>query len=132
LDQEVRRGRKPSVSDLPGGGQLTDKDFENSHVHACSFPFAGRFRGAGWNTQSLFAYGQEDTQRYTLDLATKHDFIALSETRGTVERSASLEWEQHAEYDYFFSDLDQYKGGIGLLLKRSFLRRFRPIERQRD
>ena len=101
-------------------------------MHASNFPFTGQFRGAGWNAQSLFAYGQEDTQRYILGLASKHDFTGLSETRGTVERSASLGWLQHAEFDYFFTDLDQYKGGIGLLVKRSFLRRFRPIERERD
>ena len=68
-------------------GRSTNNDSTNSQLHARSsynFPFAAPFGRAAWNCQSLFAYGRDKTQ-YVLDLAAKHDFIGLSETRGTVE-----------------------------------------------
>ena len=110
-----------------GDGETTDKKVKerrNSELHAYNFPFAGAFRGAGWNCQSLFAYGLEFTQKYVMELASKHDFIGLSETRGTEERNATLGNAFSHNHEYFYSDLDQFKGGIGLLVQKSFLRIF--------
>lgn len=118
-----------------GDGETTDKKVKerrNSELHAYNFPFAGAFRGAGWNCQSLFAYGLEFTQKYVMELASKHDFIGLSETRGTEERNATLGNAFSHNHEYFYSDLDQFKGGIGLLVQKSFLRNFFPVIREKD
>ena len=109
-----------------------DDDTNNPKVHANQFPFIGPFQGAGWNCQSLFAYGREDTQKYVLELACKHDFMGLFETRETEERHAAIGSAFFADHEYFHSDLDQFKGGIGLLVKKVFLQKFLPVNGETD
>ena len=94
-------GSKLTDKNVPGEVKPTDKDLENSQVHACSFPFTGRFRGAGWNTQSLFAYGQTATQKYTLDLAFKHDFTVC--LRQEARLSATQAWDGNSMQNMIIS-----------------------------
>ena len=50
--------------------------------------------------------------------------MALFETRETQERKATLNQHIPSHCKYFSSFIDQYKGGIGLFVKREFLERF--------
>lgn len=71
-----------------------------------------------------------DTIQHVERLASQHDFVALSETRETLERKATLDHHLSGEYEYFSSYMDQYKGGVGLVVKKQFLRKFITIDWQ--
>ena len=97
-----------------------------------SFPFIDSLQGACYNCQSLFAHGRGDTQRFVLHLLHQLDFIGLTETRSTPERLTTLDPRFHTDCLYLESSIDQFKGGIGLLLKRSFLEQFEEVVVNRD
>ena len=87
-----------------------------------SFPFEGELKGCGWNCRSLYAYGSIFSIRFAAKLVADHDFLALFETRETQERKATLNQHIPSHCKYFSSFIDQYKGGIGLFVKREFSR----------
>ena len=93
-------------------------------VGSCCFPYTGDFRGVSCNTQSLYAYEQLYTIDYVADLCEKHDFGVLSETRETLERKKTLDHRLLAGNHYFSSYLDQFKGGVAIVLSKSYLKRF--------
>ena len=64
-------------------------------------------------------------------LASAHDFLALFETRETEERKATANQHLH-EFKYFSSYIDQYKGGVGLLVWERFLKLFHDFDPDRD
>ena len=110
---------------VPGEGVGSMKvPFQNG---AIMFPFADPFKGAAYNCQSLFAYDRNDTQDFVLELASKFDFVGLTETRGTEERNQTLSRVFQLNHHYVYSDLDQYKGGIGLVIRQSFLAKFAAL-----
>ena len=95
-------------------------------------PFAGEFKGIGWNCQSLYAYDQLHTQRHIADIFGQHDFICLTETRETAERKAALGHTILSLGLYASSFLDAHKGGIALIVKHSFLSHFDEVVLGRD
>ena len=102
----------------------------NSPLHATgtTFPFTERFTGCGWNCRSLYAYEKLNTIRHVEKIAAQHDFACLFETRETLVRKANLDHHLQAEHMYYSSFIDQYKGGVGLVVKRSFLQNFAQSE----
>ena len=82
-------------------------------------PFTGAFRRMCWVSRSLLAYDNTNTWRYALGLAADHDFMALTETRLTPKRDKFA--RDHLPNTIVVSSfLDQYKGGLGLLVKKTF------------
>jgi exonuclease III len=104
----------------------------NSVVHdsGTKYLYAEDFSGCGWNARSLYAYEALDTSRHVERLASQHDFVGLSETRETAERKATLDHHLNDEYKYFSSYIDQYKGGVGLVVNQRFLQQFSRYEWQ--
>lgn len=87
------------------------------------------------NCHSLFAHGRTDMEQFVTEVVAEHDFIALFETRSTDARNVSLDWEfrsEHSQYSYLHSDIDQYNGGIGLLIKEALLNCFQAIYFSKD
>jgi endonuclease/exonuclease/phosphatase family metal-dependent hydrolase len=102
-------------------------DDTNSQLHAHNghrFPFSGDFKGVTFNTQSLYAYEALDTIDAVARIAQPVDFAILSETRETAERKATLDHRLLSDHLYFSSFLDAHKGGIGILVKKTFLKQF--------
>ena len=88
------------------------------------FPFTDSFTGCGWNCRSLYAYDELDTIHHLGELTAQHDFVGVSETRETLERKTTLGHHLQTNHKYYTSYIDQYKSGIGLVVKRSFLQNF--------
>jgi hypothetical protein len=100
------------------------------HVTGTTFPFTERFTGCGWNCRSLYACEELHTIHHAERLSAQLDFVALFETVETMERKATLEHHLQAEHAYYSSFTDQYKGGVGLVIKHSFLQNFTHHEWQ--
>ena len=56
----------------------------------------------------------------------------MGETRETAERKATLGFHWTSQFKYLSSYIDQYKGGISLLVKYDFLKRFYEVDVKRD
>ena len=88
-------------------------------------PFNGDFRGATWNMRSLFtrkANLQDTKWPWVSRIMAQHDFLAIQETHGTagfvhtaVLPRDTRSWWAHAS---------QQAGGIGIMVKKSFLSQF--------
>ena len=61
---------------------------------------------------------------YVNTLMRSHDFGVVTETRETRERKMSIDFQFLRDCKYFSDHIDQYKGGIGIFIKNSFLSRF--------
>jgi hypothetical protein len=59
-------------------------------------------------------------------LAAKHDFVGLTGTQETEERRSTIDHHILNQNMYFSSYIDQFKGGISLVIKRTFIQRFFP------
>lgn len=102
-----------------GGGNVAGYSTE-----APRFPFAGVFTGVAYNCQSLYAYERTDTVNAVARIASSKDFTILSETRETQERKATLDYRLLSDHVYYSSYLDAHKGGVGILGKKCFLKKF--------
>ena len=55
-----------------------------------------------------------------------HDFTCIAETRENFERKALMkDFIKQWDCAYFSSYIDQYKGGVGIVIKNAFLKSFR-------
>ena len=86
-------------------------------------PFNGNFQGIFWNCRSLWARSSRQTIQFTRKLLGSCDFLALAETRQTPERKSELA-SLFPDCKTFASGIDQYKGGIAIIVKRTFLDMF--------
>ena len=86
-------------------------------------PFNGSFQGIFWNCRSLWARSSRQTIQFTRKLLGSCDFLALAETRQTPERKSELA-SLFPDCKTFASGIDQYKGGIAIIVKRTFLDMF--------
>ena len=98
-------GETPSLSSLP------------------TKPFNGSFQGIFWNCRPLWARSSRQTIQFTRKLLGSCDFLALAETRQTPERKSELA-SLFPDCKTFASGIDQYKGGIAIIVKRTFLDMF--------
>ena len=57
-------------------------------------------------------------------LAQRCDLLVLTETRETLERKTTFVKQYYRSHWYVSSFIDQFKGGIGILIKHSFCERF--------
>ena len=73
-----------------------------------------------FNCQSLYAYDSIDTIEAVEQLSSKYEFTILSETRETMERKATLDHRFLCQHEYFSTYIDQFKGGVGILVKKVF------------
>ena len=77
-----------------------------------------------FNCQSLYAYDSIDTIEAVEQLSSKYEFTILSETRETMERKATLDHRLLRQHEYFSTYIDQFKGGVGILVKKEFMKKF--------
>ena len=106
----------------PAGNTSTGLCGEDSQIRSAQF--IGPVTAVGWNTRSLWAHGYSDTIEYTLQLLDKHDITVLAETRETPERRAFLDGKLPKNVKVFSSGIDQYRGGVAVILRDSFLQYF--------
>ena len=93
------------------------------------FPFLGDFSGASWNTQAMFARKRQrhaDKVAYVGTLAKNHDFVALTDTHGL--EGATVAWTCPPGCRSWFSPGTTRRGGIGIVVRESFLRQFQAVE----
>ena len=93
------------------------------------FPFLGDFSGASWNTQAIFARKRQrhaDKVAYVGTLAKNHDFVALTDTHGL--EGATVAWTCPPGCRSWFSPGTTRRGGIGIVVRESFLRQFQAVE----
>ena len=65
--------------------------------------------------------------KYAFNIASAHDFLILTETRETKERLQFLLGKLHNGMQYKSSAISQFEGGVGILIKETFLRKFRSV-----
>ena len=93
---------------------------------ATRFPYLGDFAGASWNTQALFARkrGRHDVKHhYVHRLMRGRDFVTLSDTHG-LEGGTEV-WARPLGCSAWFSPGTSRRGGVGIVVRDSFLRQFR-------
>ena len=96
-------------------------------------PFHGDYDACAWNAQALFASRttrQTPKMSKAVELARKHDFSIYSEAHCLRGRADALCLP--AEFTAVWSNGTASTAGIGIVLKRSFLAKFHPVDRQRD
>jgi exonuclease III len=90
--------------------------------------YIGAFHGVTWNTQGLLAY---DPMRQTAKLNQLYkylghaDLIMMQETHSTAGITSALRIP--AEYTAWWSHLSRHTGGVGLMIKKTFLRQSRAV-----
>ena len=72
----------------------------------------------------MYAYDIKDTIEAVAALSSGCDFTTLSETRETSERKATLDHRLLTSQLYFSSFIDQFKCGVAILAKTSFMDKF--------
>ena len=87
-------------------------------------PYSGDLDGVSWNCRSLWANENGDTIKFIEQLLSVHDFVILHETRENAERLAFLKQTLPKGISIFSSGISQAKGGIAILVKDEFLKRF--------
>ena len=88
-------------------------------------PYVGDYRGASWNAQGFFATragSHAAKRRFLAQLLTRADFVMLSETHGTAGSQAAF--TDIPETRAFWSAGTAARGGVGIIIKLDFLRRF--------
>lgn len=96
-------------------------------------PYTGDYAGATWNAQALFAHNtqkQKTKQAHAAKLLHSHDFVLLQETHSVPGTTQT--YSPPAGSRYFASHLTKTVGGVGILVKQSFLERFDPIPPEDD
>ena len=97
------------------------------------FPYDGEFHGSCWNTQALFAAKARKflkKRSKTLSIVHRSDFTCLQETHATDGRTQAFELPKG--YCAVWANGNARQGGVGIVLKRSFLSRFNHIDISRD
>ena len=100
---------------------------------ATRFPYLGDFAGASWNTQALFARkrGRHDVKHhYVHRLMRGRDFVTLSDTHG-LEGGTEV-WARPLGCSAWFSPGTSRRGGVGIVVRDSFLRQFRAMATHRS
>ena len=87
-------------------------------------PFTGLFRGCTWNCRSLWSKRSRRTYEFVMKLAEAHDYVVLTETRETEARRQYTLDALPKDFIYFTSGIGARKGGISIIMKRSFLDQF--------
>ena len=76
------------------------------------------------------ASAQSAKQNHAWQILEGHDFIALQETHGTAGKCDAMTVPR--DCTAFWSNGTNHQAGIGLVLKRRFLREFNPIDQEKD
>jgi len=103
--------------------RITPDDLPSAY-DACDFPYLGALAGVTWNCRSLCGQQSSAKVHFVSKLLAKHDFVVLSETRQSVERELFTEGILSSTVTIYSSFLDTYKGGVCIIVKKSFLERF--------
>ena len=93
-------------------------------------PYTGGYNGKFWNTQALFAAetdNQSRKQAFVSKLVETSDFLGVAETHGTDGKLITAIKRQGVTP--LWSHGSSRIGGIGLLLKDSFLKHFNPMQK---
>ena len=61
--------------------------------------------------------------KYAFNIASAHDFLILTETKETKERLQFLLGKLPNGMQYKSTAISQFEGGVGILIKETFLRR---------
>ena len=77
-----------------------------------------------WNCRSLWANEGSETMQFAFKLAHPHDITVLTETWENAERLAFLKGKLLAGLKLFSSGCNQYKGGIAIIVRDSFMKQF--------
>ena len=77
-----------------------------------------------WNSRSLWAKGNTETIQFVLKLGRTHDLTILTETRESKERLMFLKGLLPQGMHLYSSRLDQYRGGVAILVQQRFLEKF--------
>ena len=94
-------------------------------------PYTGGYNGWFWNTQALFAAetdNQSRKQAFVSKLVETSDFLGVAETHGTDGKLITAIKRQGVTP--LWSHGSSRIGGIGLLLKDSFLKHFNPMQKR--
>ena len=90
----------------------------------CRGPYAGPLKLALWNCRSLWAQGTTETIYFVMQLTHAHSVTVLTETRESKERLVFLKSKLPGDLQYFSSRLDQFKGGVAIIVQNSCLQAF--------
>ena len=96
-------------------------------------PFVGEFRCATWNTQALFAastHKQFKKRNRARALITKNDFVCLQETH--AQEGRTLAFNLPNDTCAVWANGTPRQGGVGIVLKHSFLKMFDTVDPDRD
>lgn len=98
--------------------------------HVQNRPFTGPLKAAIWNTQALFAHNailHENKWAQVKKLIATHDIVFVSETHGTLGASRAMqELLDREQCTAFWTHGTRSRGGIGTIIKLSFLQQFHP------
>ena len=96
----------------------------NVHATIHRTPYVRDVSCVGWNARSLWAHNNSETIKFALKLATNHDITILTETRETLERRIFLEDQLPPGLQLYSTGIDQFKGGVAVLVKKKVADRF--------
>ena len=113
-----------SVVGCPGG--LCGRpplDTAASSIRCIRRPFLSSFRAFTWNCRSLWANLSSQSIQFANSLLDACDFGILCETRENESRGLLLR-SHFQDCTVYSSGIDQYKGGVAIVLKNSFINQF--------
>ena len=93
-------------------------------VQVIKGPYTAAVNGCVWNCRSMWSKRTSNTFNFVLKLAQMHDFCIFTETRETKTRRQYTLDSLSNEFVYFSSGISARKGGVAIIVKRSFLEGF--------
>ena len=97
-----------------------------------SAPFCGEARFISWNARALFCYDPLQLHRkldFVCGLSAGADAIMIQEAHSNAEKATILEDRLRDTHDFWWCNAldDATLGGVGFIVKRLFLARFRHV-----
>ena len=125
-------GGIPRIRDASTKENSADCMPNNAHkdntMHALKGPYTAASNGCTWNCRSMWSKRRSNTFNFAIKLAKMHDFCISTETRETKTRRQYTLDSLSNEFLYFGSGISARRGGVAIIVKRSFLENFHSHE----
>ena len=131
--KKTRRDWGKDIIEISDTGFWMNEPPKHSPTAQGKFPFNGDFKGCSWNGQALFAAKakkQFPKMRKAIGLSNAHDFTCIQEAHSTEGKTDMLTLPKNLTSCW--SNISTSQAGIGIILKKSFLEQFNPVNMEND
>ena len=103
---------------------ITGDPMQPTAVSGNICPYVGDVSGICWNCRSLCSREVSAKNDFIIKLLERYDFIVVTETRQTSARELFLKDKLPKDLEVFSTYLDQYKGGVSVIVTRKLMDQF--------